>query len=297
MSDLERARSRGGAGEAILFPGQGSQTPEMRRTVELFRPELLELALEAAGADPFERIDEGTRYLQPAIFCAALAGWERLRAEARPLAMAGHSLGEIAALVAAESLSAAEGLRLVAERGRLMQEAAGAAGGGGMLAVLGEPRAQVSALAAVNGLTIANDNSPTQVVLSGPAASLRTAEEGLRKRGLKTKPLAVGGAFHSPAMEPAVPPFRAVLAEIEFAEPRIPVFSCVTARPFSDPREELARSLTHPVRWLEVMQALRAAGAERFLEAGPGRVLSGLVRRTLDGVEVSAPLAKEMAGA
>lgn len=294
---MSKPVTTGGQGEAILFPGQGSQTPEMRKTVELLRPELLELAPEVVGADPFERIGEGTRYLQPAIFCAALAGWERLRDGARPVAMAGHSLGEIAALVAAGSLAVAEGLRLVAERGRLMQEAAEAAGGGGMVAVLGEPREAVVAVAAANGLTIANDNSPAQVVLSGPAASLRAAEEGLRERGLRTMPLAVDGAFHSPAMEPAVPPFRAVLAEIEFTEPRVPVFSCVTARHFADPREELARSLTDPVRWLEVMRALRTAGVARFLEAGPGKVLSGLVRRSLDGVEASAPLAKEMARA
>lgn len=297
MSELDGSTRPGGPHEAVLFPGQGSQTAAMRQTVERFRPELLELALEIVGSDPFERIDEGTRYVQPAIFCAALAGWEQLRGEARPLAMAGHSLGEIAALVAAESLSAADGLLLVAERGRLTQETADAAGDGGMVAVLGAPRAAVAALAAAHGLTIANDNTPTQVVLSGLVPSLRAAEAGLRERGLRTKPLAVGGAFHSPAMEPAVSSFRAVLAAVEFADPRFPVFSCVTAQPFSDPRDELARSLTHPVRWVEVMRALVAAGADRFLETGPGRVLSGLVHRTLDGVEVIAPPAREMARA
>lgn len=281
--------------DAVLFPGQGSQVAGMRRTVERLRPELIDLALEAVGADPFERVEEGTRYAQPAIFCAALAGWEQLRPTARPVAMAGHSLGEIAALVAAGSISAADGLRLVAERGRLMQEGAETAGDGGMTAVLGEGRERIVALAAAHGLTVANDNSPTQVVLSGPLASLQAVEEELGKHGLRTMPLAVRGAFHSPAMEPVAPAFRAVLAEIEFAMPRLPVFSCVTAAPFSDPREELARSLTSPVRWLEVMRALRATGAERFLETGPGKVLTGLVRRSLDGVEASAPIAKEVA--
>ncbi len=281
--------------DAVLFPGQGSQVAGMRRTVERLRPELIELATEAAGADPFELVEAGTRYAQPAIFCAALAGWERLRETARPLALAGHSLGEIAALVAAGSLDAADGVRLVAARGRLMQEGAEAAGDGGMTAVLGDGREAVAAVAAAHGLTVANDNSPAQVVLSGPRASLRAAEAELGERGLRTMPLAVRGAFHSPAMEPVVPAFRAVLDGIDFAAPRLPVFSCVTAAPFSDPREELARSLTSPVRWLEVMRALRARGAERFLETGPGKVLTGLVRRSLDGVEASAPLIAEAA--
>lgn len=281
--------------DAVLFPGQGSQVAGMRGTVERLYPELIDLAAEAAGADPFERVEEGTRYAQPAIFCAALAGWERLRSTARPLALAGHSLGEIAALVAAGSVSAADGLRLVCERGRLMQEAAEAAGDGGMTAVLGEGGETVAALAAAHGVTVANDNSPTQVVLSGPLAALHAVEAELGERGMRTMPLAVRGAFHSPAMEAATPAFRAVLAEVEFAAPRLPVYSCVTAAPFSDPREELALSLTHPVRWLEVMRALRAGGAERFLETGPGKVLTGLVRRSLDGVEASAPLLKDAA--
>lgn len=282
-------------GEAVLFPGQGSQVAGMRRTVERLRPELIELVAEAAGADPFELVEEGTRYAQPAIFCAALAGWEGLREKARPLALAGHSLGEIAALVAAGALDAADGVRLVAARGRLMQEGAEAAGDGGMAAVLGDGRETVRAVAAAHGLTVANDNSPAQVVLSGPRAALDAAAEELGGHGLRTMPLAVRGAFHSPAMEPVVPAFRAVLEEIEFAAPRLPVFSCVTAAPFAEPREELARSLTSPVRWLEVMRALRARGAERFLETGPGKVLTGLVRRSLDGVEASAPLIGEAA--
>src|SRR4249919_1959181 len=137
--------------DAVLFPGQGSQTADMRRTVEVFWPDLLTLAAEATGADPFERIEEGTRYAQPAIFCAAIAGWRAIADEVDPLAMGGHSLGEIAALVAAESLSVADGVRLIAERGRLMQEAAEAAGDGGMVAVLGEPRAAVEEVAAEHG--------------------------------------------------------------------------------------------------------------------------------------------------
>ena len=283
--------------DAVLFPGQGSQTADMRRTVEVFWPDLLALAAEAVGADPFERTEEGTRYAQPAIFCAAIAGWRAISDEVDPLAMGGHSLGEIAALVAAESLSVADGVRLIAERGRLMQEAAEAAGDGGMVAVLGEPRAAVEEVAAEHGLILANDNSPTQVVLSGPTAALRSAEDGLREHGLRVMPLAVRGAFHSPQMEPAADAFRTVLAGVEFGEPAVPVFSCVTARPFTDPAEELARSLTDQVRWLEVMQGLQAMGATRFVETGPGKVLSRLARRTLEGIEASAPVEGDMANA
>lgn len=283
--------------DAVLFPGQGSQTADMRRTVEVFWPDLLPLACDAAGADPFDRIEQGTRYTQPAIFCAAIAGWRAIGADVEPLAMGGHSLGEIAALVAAESLSAADGLRLIAERGRLMQEAAEAAGDGGMVAVLGEPRAAVEEVAHLHGLILANDNSPTQVVLSGRTAALGAAEEDLRERGLRAMPLAVRGAFHSPEMAPAADQLRRFLAGLEFSEPAVPVFSCVTAEPFVEPREELARSLTDPVRWLEVMTALRAMGATRFVETGPGKVLSRLARRTLEGIEASAPVGKVMASA
>src|SRR4051812_7967952 len=116
---------------AVLFPGQGSQTPAMRELVGRLRPDLLELAPPPVGEDPFERVDDGTRFAQPAIFCAALAGWESLKGELRPDVLAGHSLGEITALVAAGALSDADALHLVAARGRLMQEAGGQ---GGMLA-------------------------------------------------------------------------------------------------------------------------------------------------------------------
>jgi acyl transferase domain-containing protein len=269
----------------------------MRRTVEVSWPDLLELAADAVGADPFERIDEGTRYAQPAIFCAAMAGWRAIRDGLDPLAMGGHSLGEIAALVAAGSLPVRDGVRLIAERGRLMQEAAEAAGDGGMVAVLGEPRSAVEEVARTHDLILANDNSPTQVVLSGRSAALEAAEADLRERGLRAMPLAVSGAFHSPEMAPAAAGLRRVLDGIEFSEPAVPVFSCVTAKPFTHPREELARSLTDPVRWLEVMQGLQAMGATRFVETGPGKVLSRLARRTLDGIEASAPIEGEMANA
>ena len=272
---------------AMLFPGQGSQTADMRDAVERHRPDLLELARTEVSDDLFERAADGTRWAQPAIFCAALAGYEVLKERCEANLMAGHSLGEITALVAAEAIDASDGLRLVAARGRLMQEAEG----GGMLAVRVREREPVEQVAADTGLTIANDNAPDQLVLSGAVDALDRAEELLRERKVRAKRLPVAGAFHSPLMEPAVAPFREVVSQVEFREPRVPVLSCVTAAPFEDVGEQLVAALTNPVRWTDVLRALQARGATRFVETGPGRVLTGLVRKTLDGVEAEAPLA------
>jgi malonyl CoA-acyl carrier protein transacylase len=274
---------------AILFPGQGSQTPEMRATVAGVRPDLLELVIEAVGEDPFPRAEDGTRWAQPAIFCASMAGWAEL---GRPLGswMAGHSLGEIGALVAAGALTERDGVRLVALRGRLMQEAgenASEGRGGGMLALLGaDAAAQAPALAEAHGLSVANDNSPQQVVLSGARTALPEAATAAKALGLRAMELPVTGAFHSPMMGAAVPEFEAALNEVDVSEPRVPVLSAVTAEPFDDVRKRLAQALTSPVRWRETMLALHRLGAERFVEVGPGRVLTGLAKRTLRDVEL-----------
>ncbi len=271
---------------AILFPGQGSQTPEMRDLVARVRPDLLELAVRVVGEDPFLRADEGTNFAQPAIFCASLAGWEAL---GRPLAelMAGHSLGELGALVAAGALDEREGLELVTLRGRLMHESGLAAGDGSMLALMGSGASQQAAeIAGAHDLTVANDNSPMQVVLSGVAAALPAAAEHARELGLRPIELDVAGAFHSPMMAAAVPEFQAALARTTFSEPGCTVVSAVTAQPFTDPRAELADALTMPVRWREVMLTLQELGAQRFVDVGPGRVLTGLAKRTLKGVEL-----------
>jgi len=273
---------------AVLFPGQGSQTPDMRERVERDRSDLIALAREEVGSDPFERADEGTRWAQPAIFCASLAGWTRLGGDGSPDLMAGHSLGEISALVAAGALSERDGLRVVTERGRLMQEAADAAGDGGMLAALGDERDAVDEVARRLELTIANDNAPSQVVLSGPATALDEAGAELKERGLRTRRLAVQGAFHSPAMDPVVQPFRELLETVEVREPSVPVLSGVTAEPFDDVQLRLSQAIAHPVRWLDVMRAMAGRGARKFVEVGPGKVLTGLVRRTLEGVEAHA---------
>jgi malonyl CoA-acyl carrier protein transacylase len=270
----------------MLFPGQGSQTPDMRDTVARERPDLLELVLQAVGEDPFPRAEEGTMFAQPAIFCASLAGWHAMGAPEAEF-MAGHSLGELGALVAAGALRESDGVSLVALRARLMQEAGEAAGDGGMLALLGSGAAlQAASLAADHGLAVANDNSPQQVVLSGERARLPVAAEAAKELGLRAMELPVTGAFHSPMMASAVPGFEAALAQVEVRPARATVISAVTAAPFDDVRRRLAEALTMPVRWRETMLAMHDLGAERLVEVGPGRVLTGLAKRTLRDVEL-----------
>ena len=271
---------------ALLFPGQGSHVPRMRQAVERHRPELLELACMEVGDDPFERVSDGTAYQQPAIYCASLAGFTGL-GEPEAGFVAGHSLGEFAALVAAGGLSAEDGLRLVALRGRLMQRGAESSGAAGMVAVRA-PVERAAAIADRTGLSLANDNSPQQTVLSGPAEALDAAIDAATRAGLRTKRLPVAGAFHSPAMDGAVPELAAALAAVEVRPPRVPVISAVTAAPFDDVRRRLAEGLTRPVRWRETLLTLHERGVRRYLEVGPGKVLTGLVRKTLSGVRAEA---------
>jgi [acyl-carrier-protein] S-malonyltransferase len=268
---------------ALLFPGQGSQTADMRETVERRRPDLLELASSEVGPDLFERASDGTRWAQPAIFCAALAGYDELSAEHEADFMAGHSLGEITALVAAGALTSEDGLKLVAARGRLMQEAAEETGDGSMTAVRAKEgnRDAIAEVAAEAGVAIANDNAPDQLVLSGALDALDRAEAELKERGIRSKRLPVAGAFHSPLMEPAVEPFREVVAAAEIREPRVPVMSCVTAEPFDDVPGLLVRALTEPVRWLDVVRELDRRGVTEFVETGPGEILTNLVKKSL----------------
>ena len=271
---------------AVLFPGQGAHTPEMRDLVASVRPDLLEIA----GEECFARAGESTRFAQPAILCASLAGWTRLRDRLGepPYALAGHSLGELSALAAAGAIDEADAVRLVALRGRLM-EAAG--GDGGMLAALGADRDQLVRVARAHAVVVANDNAPGQVVLSGARGALAAAAADLRAGGARALELDVTGAFHSRAMAPALPAWTAALAEVRIREPRFAVWSCVTAAPLrgvEDVRARLAQGLTSPVRWRALVEALGAAGVDRFVDAGPAAVLTKLVKRTLRSAEAVA---------
>jgi [acyl-carrier-protein] S-malonyltransferase len=241
-------------------------------------PELVEQARGELGADPFESISAGTHFAQPALFIAGLAHW---RAAGAPEAgfYAGHSLGELPALVAAGALEASAGLRLASVRGRLMEEAS-AVRPGGMVAALGGSDEVVRAVAERFGLTLANDNAPGQMVLSGDAEQVGEARKALRAEGAKAIRLPVAGAFHSPLMEPAVAGYREILDATDFA-PAAGAWSCITAAPFDDVRADLLAALTESVRWRDTLAAMHGAGATTFLETGPGDILTGLSRRTL----------------
>jgi [acyl-carrier-protein] S-malonyltransferase len=276
---------------AALFPGQGSHTPDMRDLVAGRAPDLLERCIELVGEDPFPKAGESTRFAQPAIFCASLAGFDAL--DLHPSAAAGHSLGELAALAAAGVLERDDALRLVVLRGKLMAEADDT---GTMLALVGASEEEAAEIAQEGGVTVANDNAPGQVVLSGPRAKLEQVEAIAKEKGRRAIPLDVAGAFHSPSMEPAVEPFRAALREVELHEPRFPVVSCASTKPFEDVHEELAAALTRPVRWRETILAMHDAGATAFVEVGPGKVLARLGKRILPEIKVQTP-AEELAHA
>jgi [acyl-carrier-protein] S-malonyltransferase len=263
---------------ALLFPGQGSHAEGMEAP---YREEAaLVHGLELLDYDPFSRLAEGTRHQQPALFLCSVAAWES-EAPEDAVAAAGHSLGEYAALVAAGALDFEDALLLVDERAQAMDDAARRTAGG-MVAMLGGDAGAVGRLAAELGLIVANDNAPGQVVLAGPLPAVAEAADRAREEtGARARRLDVSGAFHTPLMAPAKERLERALASTQVSEPGLPVYSNGTAAPFSDVRAELAANLLRPVRWRESLLAMRAAGVERWVELGPGRVLTGLVKRTL----------------
>jgi malonyl CoA-acyl carrier protein transacylase len=271
---------------AVLFPGQGSLTADSGQHAREVWPELVERAAELVGDDPFARAADSTRFAQPAIYVASLSGWRELEAGLDDVsAMAGHSLGELSALAAAGAVSVEDGLRLVVLRGRLMAEAAADSVDGGMVALLGGTPEAAAELAERYELTVANDNAPGQVVLSGPVEAIGRLTRAARGEGFKSMVLDVAGAFHSAAIAAAEEPFRAALEEVAWTEPRVPVISGCTVAPFGDIPAELSRALVSPVRWREVMIALHDAGARDFVDVGPGKVLSRLIARNLPALE------------
>ncbi|MFK4546997.1 trans-AT polyketide synthase/acyltransferase/oxidoreductase domain-containing protein [Streptomyces tendae] len=275
---------------AWLFPGQGSQHRGMG--AELFdeRPDLRDRADDILGysiaelcrEDPEQRLAD-TRFAQPALFVVeALGHLRRIAAGQRPDFLAGHSLGEYAALFAAGCFDFDTGLRLVRRRGQIMARASG----GGMLAVVG-PRADTAgALLVAEGCTeldTANYNAADQVVLAGPTADLSRAAGLLKRHGLRCVPLRVAAAFHSRHMEAAAREFAAELDEVDFHPPRVPVLSNVTGRPYpdGDVGALLARQMRSPVHWERGMRHLIDSGVEDVAEIGPGTTLTGLWRSAL----------------
>ena len=283
---------------ALLFPGQGSQSVGMGRDLaERFAAAratfdeadaVLGVALSRLMWQGPEEELTATRNAQPAILTHSVAVLRLVREHLGDVKYAaGHSLGEFSAYAAAGALSFAEALRAVRRRGELMYEA-GQARPGTMAAVLGLDDEVVERLcreaSGAEGVVVpANFNSPAQVVISGDVQAVQRALELARAAGARrTLPLNVSGAFHSPLMEVAEGGLRQQLEGVTVRQPAFPVISNVTAQPVSDPddvRALIVRQLTSPVRWTASMRALVDAGVDRFLELGPGSVLSGLLKR------------------
>ena len=287
---------------AGLFPGQGIPA----RTVLDALPEkdpLLENASDEVGYDLRRKVEIAARrrgaslptsVAQPAIFTASLIGHRRLTEEgASHDFLAGHSLGEYAALVAAGALGFSDGLRCVVVRAEAMQ-AASRSSAGGMAVILGVDLSVVEEIAEELGVYVANDNAPGQAVLAGSDEGLAKAAAAARSRGGRSVLLDVSGPFHTVAMAPAEGPLRRALEKADLSEPRVPVLSNVTAAPHGRPdeiRELLVRQLSSRVRWRESLAWLWARGARRVDDVGPGEIVSGLAQRTFAALaeeEVSA---------
>jgi [acyl-carrier-protein] S-malonyltransferase len=289
---------------AFVFPGQGSQAPRMGldwASSSEAGDDLYGWASTCLGWDLTKTLESAspdelrqTYIAQPAIFSVSVAALRALeRAGIRPAFTAGHSLGELSALVAAGALSFEAGLTLVARRAEAMQRAADARPGS-MSSVLGlSVEAVEMVVAAARGndvLAIANDNAPGNVVVSGDWAALERLPAAAKELGAKrVVPLSVGGAFHSPLMAPAADTFRSFLSAAPLRDPAIPVIANATSEPVTSAeelRELLARQLTGPVRWTESVRRLADLGVDTFIEVGPGTVLSGLIKRTVKDVRV-----------
>ena len=275
---------------AYIFPGQGSQFPGMGKDFYDRCPgakALMDKADAVLGFPLTQILFEGssddllqTRVTQPAIFVVSVAAALELP---RPDMVAGHSLGEFSALVAAGALDFEDGLRLVAARAEAMQRCCESVSGT-MAAVIALPDEEVERVCAgIPAVVPANYNCPGQVVISGEAEAVKAACKALKEAGAKRAlPLPVSGAFHSPLMEPARESLAEAIAQTPFRSPFCPIYQNVTALPSSDPetiRGNLLRQLTAPVRWTQSVRQMRQDGAEVFLEVGPGEVLTKLVQR------------------
>ena len=257
--------------------------------------DLGKLLVDADGATLRE-----TRNAQAATFALSLMVLDRLRARGlQPAAVAGHSLGEYTALVAAGALGIEDGMRLVGERGEAMQ-AASEANPGTMAAVLGlEPDAVAEACALAGpGAWLANDNAPGQVVIAGTIDGVAAAEMNAKERGAsRVVALAVGGAFHTPLMAPAQARLDAALLVAPFGSPAVPVVTNVDAiaHEQADWRSLLSAQLCSPVRWRETLGTLAGLGVNHFVEVGPGDALTGMVKRTVAGASRGAAATPESA--
>ncbi len=281
---------------ALIFSGQGAQKVGMGKSLYEGSPAARALYDEAntvLGWDLKKICFEGpeteltqTKVCQPALFIHGLAVTAALRETGKLPAVKfamGLSLGEVTALTAAGVFDFATGLRVVAERGQLMQLACEQSVGG-MAAIIGEERARVAGLCAEFGIEAANFNAPGQIIVSGEKSRVDALVAAAKDKGLKrVMALNVAGAYHSRLMEPARAEFAAYLTQINFNRPQFTVFSNTTGQVVSEPaqiREALVKQVVSSVLWEDCMRACAAAGATEFWECGPGGVLAGLARRT-----------------
>lgn len=289
---------------AYLFPGQGSQSvgmgQEHYQQNEVFA-DYVDRANEVLGFDLKEIMFEGpakklkqTEYTQPAIFLHSIALYQTL--DANPDMVAGHSLGEFSALVACGAVSFEETLKIVRRRGELMQEA-GETNPGTMAAVIGMDDDVVEKVCSQASEEVgkeviaANYNCPGQVVISGAVEAVEKATELLKEEGCRlAKILPVSGAFHSSLMQPAYDGLKSSLEELDISSPDCPIYSNFTAEPTTDPeqiRSNVLNQLLNPVLWTQTLQNMESNGADSFVEVGPGKVLQGLVKRTLTDVDIN----------
>ncbi len=298
---------------AFVFPGQGSQSVGMGQALAAASPAAAAVFAEADAAlgepisrlafeGPAETLDR-TENAQPALLAASIAylaalreRWAREGSEApAPAFAAGHSMGQYSALVAAEVISLADGVRLVRERGRLMQ-ASGSGRDGAMAAILGLDDAALPALverASAHGtFGVANRNAPGQTVVSGERRAIEAAAEIAKELGArKAIVLPVSVAAHSPLMAEAAEGMRRVLADIDFRDPIVPLLANADAREITTAdgaRAELVEHLTAGVDWVAAIERMTAAGVSTFIEVGPGRVLTGLIKRIAPDAEAIA---------
>ena len=290
---------------AFVFPGQGSQFQGMGKDLanqHQVAAKLFAQANDILGFSLTEIMFSGnaedlrqTRVTQPAIFVHSMAVRTILGDEFLPKMVAGHSLGEFSALTATGALTFSDGLRLVAQRAQAMQDACNQSQGT-MAAVLALTDGVVEDICAnTQGIVVAaNYNCPGQLVISGEVPAVESACEQLKVKGAKRALLLpVGGAFHSPLMEPARKQLADAINQTLFTKPSCPIYQNVTAQPTQDAgviKDNLIAQLTGPVRWTQTIRAMHDDGATHFVECGPGKVLQGLIRKIDSKVQVRAAL-------
>ena len=292
--------------KAFVFPGQGSQFVGMGKDLYdnyALAKQLFDKADEILGfkitdimfAGTDEQLKE-TRVTQPAVFLHSVISALCLGGETRPDMVAGHSLGEFSALVVAGALRFEDGLRLVAARANAMQKACDA-NPGTMAAIIGLPDEKVEAIChdiSASGKVVvpANYNCPGQLVISGDNEGVLEACEQLKTAGAKRAlPLKVGGAFHSPLMQPAKDELQQAIEQTEVAAPSCPIYQNVDGKAYTDAaqiKQNLIAQLTHSVRWTSTVQNMIAAGASDFTECGPGKALQGMIARIDKNVQAQS---------